>query len=63
MLERLKARKAELIQAHLNAQAVLEQTRGALSIVDEMIKELEVPNVGGSTNGVEATDSSERGAS
>jgi hypothetical protein len=55
-LEQLTKRREQLVNAHREALAMMEQSRGAISIIDEMIQTLMAEG----HNDVEATNSSER---
>ncbi len=58
-MEQLTKRREQLVSVHREALATMEQTRGAIGIVDEMIRTLMAEGQGNS-NDMEATNSSER---
>jgi hypothetical protein len=58
-IEQLTKRREQLVTTHREALAAMEQARGAISIIDEMVQTLQAEANGGGNN-VEATDSPER---
>lgn len=58
-MEQLTKRREQLVNTHREALVAMEQSRGAISIIDEMIQTLMAEGRGNS-NDVEATNSSER---
>jgi hypothetical protein len=59
-IESLAQRRAQLVETHRDALTVVEQTRGAITLVDELIQSLASTNGAEHDNDVEATDSPER---
>jgi hypothetical protein len=59
-VELLMKRREQLIETHRQALNAVEQTRGAIALVDEMLQALESTNGAEPANDVEATDSPER---
>ena len=59
-VELLTNRRQQLVEAHREALNAVEQTRGAIALVDEMLQALGSTNGAEPANDVEATDSPER---